>query len=74
MLYLETMRIISFFIVELVISTTVIAFPDWLIENINIESRLRKLPNDVLELTNGLISRRFTLKVSHFQFDFISID
>ena len=48
------------------------AFPDWLIENIDVESRLRILPNDILELTNGLISRQFTSKPGFATINFFS--
>ena len=47
-------------------------FPDWLIEDIGIKSRLRILPNNIIELTNGLISRQFTLKPGFATIDLFS--
>ena len=38
------------------------SFPDWLITKINVQSKLRTLPNGNIELTNGLISRQFSLQ------------
>ena len=67
-----TMQSFSFFYAFSLIFALVNAFPDWLIENIDVESRLRILPNDILELTNGLISRQFTLKPGFATINFFS--
>jgi hypothetical protein len=67
-----TMQSFSFFYAFSLIFALVNAFPDWLIENIDVESRLRILPNDILELTNGLISRQFTIKPGFATINFFS--
>lgn len=41
-------------------------FPDWLITELGVKTKLRTLPGSILELTNGLVSRKFLLKENLF--------
>ena len=49
-----------------------LAFPDWLITKVNVQSKLRVLPNGNLELTNGLVSRQFSTQPGFATVDFVS--
>ena len=67
----EKLKVFVAFILILFVQNSE-AFPDWLIEDIGIKSRLRILPNNIIELTNGLISRQFTFKPGFATVDFFS--
>ena len=51
-----------------------LAFPDWLITKVNVQSKLRVLPNGNLELTNGLVSRQFSTRPGFATVDFVSYE
>ena len=48
------------------------SFPDWLITDVNVKTHLRKGQDNVIELANGLISRRFSVTPNFATIDFFS--
>lgn len=48
------------------------SMPDWLLTDIGIKTQLRKLPGGEIELTNGLISRRFSTTPGFATVDYYS--
>jgi hypothetical protein len=61
------------FIILFAIIGIVEGFPDWLVTKVNFKSSLRVINNgQVLELTNGLISRKFSQTPGFATIDFYS--
>ena len=50
------------------------AFPDWLVTKIHVKSQVRNLPGNILELTNGLISRKFLIDPGFATIDYYSYE